>query len=83
MSNYPTGVTGFEDQVAGPRSESSDRDVRECSVCDFEGEVDIDIVVWSSTVMEYWTCLTCGTEHENEIDDPNEPDPDRFREDEW
>ena len=87
MSSYPPGVTGFEPQIAGPDSERElPGEERECfDECEWAGEVDVEEVRYGYTVTEYWTCPECGHEHETDVtdkyDEDPDPDGDRYRED--
>lgn len=67
MSNYPPGVSGFEDQIAGPRSEQSDYDVKECDDCGFEGEVLVTRLFWRDSVEDTWECPDCKSEHSEDV----------------
>lgn len=74
MSNYPPGVTGFEDAF-GPQAEYDVEvpDGYECRDCD---EAPIGTVlrsVWSSGAEDYWVCENCGKENTRDVE----------REEEW
>lgn len=80
MSNYPPGVTGFEDAIAGPRDEY-DQTATVTHECDedkfeapFRGEVTGTVVVWSSPPAQFfYDCPQCGEEVEVTEDDPGWP----------
>lgn len=64
---YPAGVTGMEDEIAGPRAEREGLREVECPNCEWEGEVCALELVWSRETIQYWKCPNCGTENETEV----------------
>lgn len=68
MSNYPPGVTGFEDAIAGP-DEREFEDERECDVCQLTAMVIIVELTWQHSVEEVWDCPNpdCLTHHEKDV----------------
>lgn len=64
MSNYPPGVTGFEDQIAGPREEIEERIAFICSNldCEMSEEWQIDfalIQIWNDDACIISECPVC------------------------
>lgn len=60
MSNYPEGVTGAEDQIAGPLGEDEIDIQFDCIDCDFDGWVSADVTRWSTHDVINWECPGCG-----------------------
>lgn len=56
LSNYPPGVSGNEDAIAGPKREYEDE--RGCKECGWYGTVVV--VEWSDCSV--WECEECGAE---------------------
>ena len=62
---YPPGVSGFEDEIAGPRMEYDEQIRVECDDCGFSGDVDGLVRVWRHDRDVSWDCPGCGAEHED------------------
>lgn len=60
---YPPGVSGFEDEIAGPRAEYDESVNVECTDCEWVGDVDGEVRVWRYDTDVTWTCPNCKTEH--------------------
>lgn len=69
MSNYPDGVSGREDAIAGPVEEVEDIDFKECAQCEWTGRVAVITLTWRFHQTEEWTCPECGHEHEVDLED--------------
>lgn len=78
MDNYPPGVTGREDAIMGPLSESESEQEEVCpdEECDFKGTVVVSFRSWSDGMVDTsWDCPKCGRENENEFfNEPDYPD---------
>lgn len=68
MSNYPEGVSGLEDEIAGPLTESEDIDEKECQQCEWKGLVPVLTLTWRFHQTEEWTCRECGMHYEDDIE---------------
>ena len=69
MSNYPPGVTGFEDAIAGPYEKELDE---ECPNC--EQENALTELRWSTGIQ-----IVCGHCDYTREEDYDGPDPDAAR----
>lgn len=60
-SNYPPGVTGFEDAIAGPRDEYTEtRAEMLCVHCEeVSVDVEVDVRVWQYEKTVEWLCSNC------------------------
>lgn len=76
MSNYPPGVTGFEDHF-GPSAEVEEPVDKQCEDCEWDGSVVALRQYWNSDITETWSCPECGVEHEDVLELP-EPDFDEI-----
>ena len=63
---YPEGVSGFEDEIAGPRQLLSTVLEKECPRCGFKGEVEVDVSVWRDSDTHDWDCPSCEKSNEDE-----------------
>lgn len=66
FSNYPPGVTGNEDQIAGPRGEAEETRTVLCEDCGLESSVVVSITEWRDYVEFESTCPECGYVTTNE-----------------
>lgn len=80
MSNYPPGVTGFEDAF-GPRFEHEEVRLVECEDCGWKDELPVLRQGWSTGMTDYWQCPGCQAEHDDDVED-EAPDYERERYDE-
>lgn len=73
MSNYPPGVTGFEDAFGPQREWDATREVvHECNEDLFEtpfnGDVEGTVIVWNSPPAQFaYECPQCGEDVTEEL----------------
>lgn len=60
---YPEGVTGFEDEIAGPRYEEDETITTVCEYCGWSGDVECLVRYWRDDRDVLWTCPDCKEDH--------------------
>lgn len=59
---YPAGVSGFEDEISGPRREYDAPMDAECDDCGWVGTITATVRVWRDERDASWRCPSCSAD---------------------